>query len=487
MQDILEQYEHISDTEDVFSFWKQELKLRTGLRQRDLSPVRLDNTEQIDLLYRSLYFAQRRFDFFLILFPNLRFMPVLEWLVNAPERVMLEFLNFLPWYIINHRIQPVELEFIVRIYNESYHGVFKAIVNVLDADSCAYLVTRTANPELRELLNNRLANLYQIKQKSYYNLGSLKESNNYPTFYGDKVRLIRKAIDLLEESSPNKFQDPYQMERFLLQIQAAELVFKCGLVEDSLALLVYVYVDYQQNNRLVELVNDQKIYKAFAQLLRTVIPVFCLVYEPLQAFSSAQKLYDKYFPLISPQVASLKYLQLWEVITRGFHNDTPDSLWELFYTCRGIAALRPSAPPLLREEERDNVLSEPRLKELLVKGDELLSALPHETFVIMELIRLLHYKGKAALKGEIASRLLKIYLQLFKWLPCRIFMHDKLLEQIAPLVDDSSRYQAQRIIESTQAMDSLHIKQELVSRYQLFRKGDNTYRDILVGKLLGAL
>jgi hypothetical protein len=33
MQDILEQYQHITENDDIFTFWEQELSLRTALRQ----------------------------------------------------------------------------------------------------------------------------------------------------------------------------------------------------------------------------------------------------------------------------------------------------------------------------------------------------------------------------------------------------------------------------------------------------------------------
>ena len=133
MQDILEQYQHEWEGDKLLVFWKQELSLRTILRQTSLtSTVMVDNVEQVNFLYRSLYFAERKFDFFKILFFNLHYMSVLQWLVNAPAGVMQDFLHFLPWYIHNTRIKPVELEFIARIYQEAYQPDFMPIVNVLD-------------------------------------------------------------------------------------------------------------------------------------------------------------------------------------------------------------------------------------------------------------------------------------------------------------------------------------------------------------------
>lgn len=489
MQDILEQYRQISEIDNIFTFWEQELALRSDLRCRALSAtVVVDSEAQMDFLYRSLYFTRRKYDFFKILFSNLRFMPVLQWLVDAPAGLTDEFLSFLPWYILNTRVKPADLEFIPRIYRTEYRPAFKGVINVLDQDSCAHLSSRTANPDLRQLLKNRQTSLQQIRMESYYGLEESSRNNSFPTLYGDKVQLIRATLERLQDSSVDNFGDPYQADRFLLQIEAAEMVFKCGLAEDSLAFLLDIYSDYQQKNRLVEIISDHKIYKGLHQLLRAVIPVYSLVYEPMQAYSYAQQLYERYFPLISPEAAPLQYLKLWEVITAQFRNDTPDNLLELLYTVKKGEEFRPSERPLLMEEEIETGLSPERLEELLENGEEKLSALPHEAFVILELIRLLQYRGLATLDGKSAARLLSAYMLLWQWLPCRIFMHRDLLDQIAPLVDDNSRYQAQRIVNLMDTMTAERLKSELAARPQLFRKkGENIRRGILAGKLMGAL
>lgn len=489
MQDILEQYQHIAEGDELFTFWEQELRLRTALRQRALTAaVMVDSAAQVDFLYRSLYFAGRRYDFFTILFSNMRSMPVLQWLVNAPARVMDDFLSFLPWYILNTRVKPTDLEFIARIYREDYRPAFKTIINVLDGETCTHLVSRTANPDLRQLLKERQATLQQKRIDSCYGLGEQVRKSDFPTLYGDKVQLIKETVGLLQDSSADHFRDPHAADRFLLQIQAAELVFKCGLVEDSLAFLLDIYSDYQQKNRLVEIISDQQIYKGLYQLLRAVIPVYSLVYQPLQAYSCARRLYAGYFPLISPEAAPLQYLKLWEVITAGFSGNTPDSLLELLYTAKKLEEFRPSELPLLLKEEIETGLGLKRLEELLESGEEKLGALPHEAFITMELIRLLEYRERVKLEGKMASRLLGTYLLLWQWLPCGIFMHNGLVNQIAPLVDDNSRYQAQRILDLMDSMNSDRLKTELASRSQLFRKkGEDIRRGILVGKLMGAL
>ena len=87
-----------------------------------------------------------------------------------------------------------------------------------------------------------------------------------------------------------------------------------------------------------------------------------------------------------------------------------------------------------------------------------------------------------------ASRLLGNYVLLWKWFPSRIFLHDELINQLAPLVDDNSRYQAQRIIELSNTMNSAELRSELSSRPQLFRKkGENIRRDLLAGHFMGVL
>ena len=274
--------------------------LRQALRQTPLTiTIVVDSKDGVNLLYRSLYFSQRKFDFFKILFANLRFLPVMQWLVNAPTRVMDDFWQFLPWYILNHRVKPGELEFIARIYKDEYAPAVMPVINILDEDSTLYLLSKSANPDLRQLLKDRQKMLRELRLESYYGLGEGGKKSDYPTLYGDKVNLIRETITILQDSNADRFPDPYTTRRFLLQTDTAELVFKCGLLEDSLAFILDIYSDYQQKNRLVEIINDQKIFKELQQLLRTVIPVYSLIYEPLQAYDCAYNIYKCYFPLIS--------------------------------------------------------------------------------------------------------------------------------------------------------------------------------------------
>jgi hypothetical protein len=486
MQDILEQYRDISENHELYSFWEQELLLRSVLRQTPLiGPVMVDSKEGVNLLYRSLYFTQRKFDFFKILFANLRFLPVMEWLVSAPTRVMDDFWQFLPWYILNHQVKPGELEFIARIYNDEYAPAVITVINIMDEDSCLYLLYKTANPSLRQLLKDRQAKLRELRLDSYYGLAESGKRSAYPTLYGDKLELIREAIATLQNSSADKFRDPYAAERFILQIEAAELVFKCGLLEDSLAFLLEIYCDYQQKNRLVKIINDQKIYKELQQLLRAVIPIYNLIYEPLQAYNCANNLYKYYFPLISPEAAPLEYLKLWETLTRNFKKD---SLLEVLYISKRIDQLRPTEFPLLIDKEIETGISQERLEQLFKVLEEKIATLPHESFIIMELIRLLEFKGRLKLEGKMASRLLGNYLLLWKWFPSSRFIHDELLNQIAPLADDNSRYQAQRIVELSYTMDSAQLRSELSSRPHLYtKKGENIRRDLLAGQFMGGL
>ncbi len=486
MQYILEQYKDISENGELFSFWEQELRLRNALRQTPLTvPVVVNSKDGVNLLYRSLYFSQRRFDFFKILFANLHFLPVMQWLVSAPAGVMDGFWQFLPWYILNHRVKPGELEFIARIYKDEYAPAIMRVINMLDEDSTVYLLSKTANPGLRQLLKDRQIKLKDFRLESYYGLGEGGKKSDYPTLYGDKVNLIRETITILQDSNADRFRDPYTIERFLLQTDAAELVFKCGLLEDSLAFLLDIYSDYQQKNRLVEIINDQKIYKELQQLLRAVIPVYSLVYEPLRAYDCAYNIYKCYFPLISPEAAPLEYLKLWETLVASYKKD---SLLEVLYISKRIDQLRPAEIPLLFDEELKSGVNQERQKKLFKTLEEKLVALPHESFITMELIRLLEFKGMLKLEGNMASRLLGNYVLLWKWFPSRIFLHDELINQLAPLVDDNSRYQAQRIIELSNTMNSAELRSELSSRPQLFRKkGENIRRDLLAGHFMGVL
>jgi len=491
MQDILKQYTTALSSINLFDLWEQELSLRSKIRRINIVPdhVVLENSQQLDFLFRSLYFGGRKSELFRILFNNMHIMPVLNWLVISPKEFIKEFLEFLPWYIDNIHVEHKKLQFLVRIYQEEYHEQFSSIVNVLDIDSCRYLVARSANPELRDLFKKRERQLLEKKKKFYY--GIIDESDSLPsysTIYGNKIDILIEGIDLLQKSSAAKFNDPYGAEQIHTLLHFNELLFQCGMIEDCLAILLDSYEDYQQKSRLVEIIEDKLIYKQFNKLLRKIIPIYSLLTNPLQAYSSSLQIYNRYFIRFNPDPASLQYLDIYESIAAGLTGSSKHILYEILYKSYKIQEYRPREILLIKKEEIINGLDISRVEKLQNAFEQKLFSLPHEAFVTMELIRLLQSRGLIRFNNSLAKSLLDSYLQLWKWIPGKIFINQPLLQQLGPFSDDSSRYEVEKIIETIDYYSYEKLMSDLITRPDLFKKRDeNIRREIFTGKFMGVL
>lgn len=492
MQEVIEKYKQIIKTDDVFNLWEQELSLRNQARVRHSgnSAVRVDTAEELDFLLRSLYFGKKRNDFLEILFYSLDKMPVITWLISSPSWFMNEFLVFIPWLIIDKRPQPADLQFLVNIYQKEYVYAFKLIVNVLDLETCDYLLSRSANPELRNLIKNRKSLLLENKKNLYY--GFINYSANlpsYPTIFGDKIDLIIRALELLKNGMNNNFRSPYGAKRFHTLLQACDLIFQCGLIEDSLVILLDLYEDYQQKNRLADMMEDEKIFKQLNKLLRKVVPMYALLSNPLDPYTDTLNIYNKYFPRFNPDPASVQYLNIYTSITAGLNTETNNILYEILYKTGEIIKYRPQEIPLLNENEIRNNLTPYRLAELQKLIEQKIIALPHEAFVVMEYIRLLIARELIMPEEQLISELLSQYLNFWKWIPGKLFINQPIIEQLGPMINDENRYEAEHILTAMQDFSNDNkLLKDLLNRPELFKKKDNKTRlDVLIGKLMGVL
>jgi hypothetical protein len=489
MQDILVEYNKAVKNDDLFKQWDEELTLRNNIRNQNIisSDIKLNDLAEINFIFRSLYF--KKTIFFQILFNNMTVMTVLNWIVNSPEKIFSEFLDFLPWYIINTDIKPKQLQFLVNIYNQEYYQQFSTIVNVLDINTCRFLVNRTASTQLRDLLKKREDYLLEKEKASYYGIIDRSDSSlTFPTIYGDKVDLLTEAVGLFKRSWPTNFTDPYSVKRFNILLQFSERLFRGGLIEDCLAILVDLCEDYQQKSRLVEILDDELIYKQFNKLLRSVIPIYSILTNPLQAYAVTLNIYDKYFPRFNPEPASLLYLYIYESIVSGLIENSKYISYEILYKSREIQIYRPSEVLLLQEQETVDGLDENRVKMLYNTFRQKIFSLPHEAFVTMELIRLFQLRGLIQFNKELAEKLIDGYLQLWKWIPGKRFINQSLLEQLGPFSNDYNRYELEKTINLIQYYSYEKLISDLNNRPDLFRKKDeNTRREIFTGKFMGVL
>ncbi|MDD4549815.1 MAG: hypothetical protein PHT79_08680 [Syntrophomonadaceae bacterium] len=490
MKEVLENYTQIQ-SDDLFTLWKKELMLRGQIRERHSDLIlRVNTTDELHFLLRSLYFGDRKSDFWHILFNSLDVMPVITWLLNSPRWLINEFLTYLPWLIIDTHPEPSQLQFLVNIYQKDFHQAFTSIVNVIDPETCDYLLSRSANPELRSLLKERKSDLITRKKDLFYGLSiDTKKTVSYATLYGDKIELLSSAIESLHKGNISNFGAPYGVERFSLLLETCDIIFQCGLVEDCLAMLFDLYEDYQQKNRLVAIIEDEKIYKQLSKLLRKVIPIYALLLNPLNTYTLTIDIYNKYFPRFSPEPASVQYLNIYASIITGLNTSTKNIFYEILYKTETIDKYRPDEIPLLYQEEIANGVSADHLLNLQNLVEQKLFSLPHEAFICMEYIRLIIAKRLAQPEKMYISELLRQYLYMWKWIPNQLFIHQHLFEQLAPLGCEQYRNEINQVLTSVQNYnddDKLH--KELINRPELFKKRDTNARlEVLTGKLMGVL
>ncbi|MEN6351070.1 MAG: hypothetical protein ABFD08_16955 [Syntrophomonas sp.] len=490
IQETLEKYKDLLNYPDLFSIWEEEISLRHQARQSDIKyNMNLKGeTDELDFLFRSLYFTGDKNRFNLLLISNLQNFSVLQWLMKSPPWVRQDFFEFIPWYINNNRVAPQKLQFLVNIYNEQNHQAFLPVVNVLTLESCNYLLSRTANPALRELFRRRQQELLENSLQTRYGIKPDQGKNQlYPTLFGDKASLLFKTLEQLQSASSRNFSDPYGADRFHLLLQAAETLFQAGLVEDSLVLIRQIYDDYQQKNRLVESLEDKKIYKRFYKLLRRAVPVYVLLIKPLQAGSYALEIYNNHFPLVEADINSLNYLYLYESIIAATHGESEHFLLELLYKASRLTDQSGNAPLLSAAELKTGVDAN-RLVKLQVLFEQRLSALPHEALVIMELIRFLQFRALLLPTSKLATALLSSYVTLWKWIPSPLFFRAEIFEQLSALADKSICSEARRLAGFLDGYQPEKFELELLNRPELFRKrSEYLRREFFTGKYMGVL
>ncbi len=487
MPSIVLELDNELNNNDLFLMWQNELSLRTSARAdtHDANTISISGTQELEFWYRCWYFSDHKLDFFNLLLGNLHNIQVLKWLGDGPVFLLQDFWSFLPWHIAFRQPDPEKLQFIVNLYNSEYHLSMMQVVNSLNLESCQYLLSRTANQELRKLFKERESELLRNNKQTLY--GFIKtQKNEFPGLYGDKINNILQTLVLLKESSIHNFHDPNGAERFTKLLAAAEGVFQSGLVEDCLGVLIELYEDYQRKNRLVSLLEDEKIHRTFYRLLRQVIPVYALLNQPLSPYELADRIYTKHFALINPDPASLQYLAVYESIITAFNKQKPSILYEIYMKSSILNKYRPFDNYLIESGELNNGVAPQRLTGFMEIINQRISALPHESFILIEYLRMLSIMKLITFNDQIAGELLDHYVNLWHWLPCTLFMNETIYSQLAPLAGEANRSQARAICDVV--MDNNHDKlaEDISSRPDLFRMKDAWLkRQIFAAHFLG--
>lgn len=477
----------INNTNNLFLLWEQELMLRHDLRKgtRSVQEVKIETAADLDLLYRALYFSDYT-DFFTILINNLSNTAALNWLQNAPDWLVLRFWSFLPWYLQRHVVSTDNLQFLIRLYKSDLKPEYQRILKHLNLSQVQYLISRTANPALRELFKQQETILIDKRQQAYYGLAD-KSRLPYPTIYGDKSVIIVQTLDLLSASEKVNFSDPYGSERFIQQLLVAEGLFQCGLIYENIAYLKKVYREYEQENRLVALLDEQRIVKNMSQQLRRLLPLHALLTRQVQPKQYVLLIYEQYFPRLLPDEASLLYLDLYLKLLDYLSRDNSVFPYDVQSVLQQLEQKHPGDKELF-SIMADNISTDKEdLQPIILAIKNRLTSMPHEAFVLLEFLRILLIKGYLVQDIEIFNQVLTAYAQLWRWVPSFLFFNPAVTEQIG-WANSSLRQHFEKI---SGLLDYYHgetLFYDLKNRPDLFRKKDETARrEILFGKLTGVL
>lgn len=474
---------------ELFSGWAEELSTRQHIREApSLDGWTLRTGEDCAAMHRALYYSGRRYDFYHLLFNNLDHHAVLKWLSSCRE-LLEEFLDFTAWQICTQTLRPEKLQFLISLFHPDLQDQFSVVINALNLEQCRYLMVRTASSQLRDLIKTRELDLQ--KQNPVYSLNLWEDIHPnlpYPTLHGEKYQLWQEAARRIKLASEGRFNDPFGSERFYLLLESCDYVYRCGLVEDSLLMLEELYANYQDKNRLVSILEDSQIFKYFTRLNRSILPLVVLLDQPCQAYSRALSLWQKHFPRLPWDSGSMLYLDLLETIRDGLHGHSHQVLWEALYKSEHIKQCQPGDAGPLREDDLQNTVAPNRLQEWLTTARARMATRPHEAFTLLELLRLLHRQGRINRKDFPAQELMNSYMELWQWLPSKLFFNQSLEGHLAPLVDRPLRSRMRRLVGALEQYDPVQLKTALANRPELFRhKNAWAQREVMLGHFLGVL
>ncbi|MEN6460689.1 MAG: hypothetical protein ABFC94_04865 [Syntrophomonas sp.] len=486
MKDIIKEFTSSLQAGDLFQFWEQELALRNEIRQESKYTMSIDNTAVFDFLLRSLYYTGKRSYFLHIMFSNINNITAVNWLLKCAPEILHEFLSFVPFHIINTRPAPQQLQFIITMYKNDWQEYFRKIINVLDLEACKHLLPRTGNPDLRILIRDRQILLEQ--QQLNLNYGLVKtdtKQQSFSTIYGDKLSLFIKAAEKIQACSASNFNDPYGNERFSLLLDTVDIIFQTGLVEDSLAILLDVYEDYLDKNRLVDVNQEEKVYVRLNKLVRKILPLYALLTDPVRPYVFTLNFYRQCFHLLSPEVASLHYLNIYQTLLESLQGYNKHGIYEIMEKANDIKSIRPNDIFIIQEEEIKAGFSEERILWFNQAIQERLSSLPHEAFVIMEFLRLLIKEGYK-LEQQITESLFTCYTELWKWVPANMFLNQQMVNELGPRLDEKNRYKAIRIVDGIKQYSLDKLLNDFNIKPDLFKKRDGIMRlQVLTAKFMG--
>jgi len=448
MANILHELNKTAGQSNLGTAWEQELILRRQLRANpgQVDGLRPATTQELDFVYRALYLSPHCGLFWSWLYQNRDSGIVAQYLAQKPARFTAGFLTYLAEVIAAEQPAGRDLKLLISLFREELRSDYQDIIVHLNAGQCAYLEARTTNPGLRQMLQNRLDELsFALESKSIQHTPA-ESGAELPGLYGGKLAVVASATKAVYTARSLQETSPWQIGTIEALVEAAEMLFRAGLVADCLR--VTSDLISQADNRVFSHIADPDgmLHKTVHQLLRKAIPIYCLLAQPVDPHGQALALYRSRFPGFKPDPGSLLYLDINTIALSsllGFHHY---GHLELVQKAAGLRQWRPDdalALILLNWHKPDQGMI---LKVLEQVVSERFAALPHEAFTSLNLIRLARQEAKLDLDPPAAARLLQDYMRLFNWIPADAFINEDLLREISPLADDYGRRSAQAIL-----------------------------------------
>lgn len=432
---------------------------------------------------RSLYYGGRPYDFFVQVLASVHSGLTLQWLKSSPNWLLHEFFNFLAWYLPLKEAEVPSLHFLIHLYEPALDTYYLPLIAGFNLEQCRYLLSRSANPSLRSLLKNREEQLLQEYDRLYYGLLPARELGSPQLADDEKANLLKQALLRLNQTNPDNYSDPNGPERFLALMETAELTFQCGLLPDAFLLVKKIYQEYEYQNRLMEILADQRLTQKMQQLLSRIVGMLLLLGQGLRFREEVHSLYQAHFPRFTVDNRLQAIFKLYEAILAGDRQETSVP-WEVRYAYDSLHQHYPGEINLPEMGEHTEYLLSGKALIKVIKV--LLPFSPHEAFIIMELSRFMLQRSQLQIDSFQGEELLKCYTVLWKWVPSSRFMHSGITAQLGPWSASSLRQEAERMAALTGNWEQSKLAVDLHSRPDLFRSRIDPLRcQALAGFLLG--
>lgn len=429
----------------------------------------------MDFLLRALYFGHRRGEFFLQLMKGLNSAPVLQWWKSSPLGLKSEFFLFLADHLDEADIDRRNLQFLVHLWEPELAGSYRQLLARLNLNQCRYLLSKTANRELRTLLKSREEEILSAQENRYYGLLSPQELPNRPlTVRSGKGELIKAALFQLEKVTLKPSADAGDPQGLRSLLDAAERIYQCGLILDAWFLLELIYQEYHSQPGPEDSRPSSSQNQRLSRLVGKTASALVILKGELRLAEQAAQLCRQYFPALETDQRLYPMLRLYEAVlsSTGKAASLP---WEILSCYEGVQQVFPEdSLPELRALEDLQAAG----RKLLEVGHHWLNSSPAEAFILMELVRILREHSLLVLSKKEREMLLEDYIALWKWVPCHRFINSEIVDQLAQGIQPQVRQEAEQILSWSQPGIPASLLTDIQKRPELYRGGTDPIRNL---------